>query len=66
MRFKNVPTKKAAHKEASILRNTLGHEDEESHEEEDDEEQEEAFEDVRIEENEGSFSAERVHASNNR
>lgn len=55
MRFKNAPTKKGVQKEMSIIRNTLGQEDDEESQEEEDGEDDEQFEDVRIEEGE-SFS----------
>lgn len=56
MRFKNGPSKRGVNREMSIIRNTLGQEDdEESQEGEEVEEEEEQFEDVRIEEGE-SFS----------
>ena len=48
MRFKNAPQKKSMPKESSIIRNTLGNEEDE----EGDAEEEEEFEDIRIEEGE--------------
>lgn len=61
MRFKSAPAKKTNQKEMSIIRNTLGHEDDEESQEVEDCEDEEQFEDVRIEEGE-SFSERIPHS----